>query len=381
MRTHDNRFASLFITLTAALAIVGCDPLGAAQDDRSSTDEGAHSEFFGTDDFDITVHPDRVEFEDLTAVVDAFHADLHPDVTNALNHATKDQLRSILSWTYIDDVVEYAGGEPQEMGVEYTIGLVDVPYETLIEIMPPAQWGLNLDHYLGGELLPMDGVEGGQYERMVLGALPCDIDVELVNNDMTKAEIVEVKGDRAQVYWRVYHSDNDTTDADVGSVVFQSYDEHSTLVIFHSAHIIKAFGGYIDLVPSGIWGVEDAMLGAISDMFVDFVAHYQELIEGGVPASSAGEKVVESGTAEKDRWHDFGPYTVEAGQVLLAEMTGNGDADLYIRIGALPELDEYDCRPYIDGTDETCEVDGPGDMYVSVYGYEDESDYELTMTW
>ncbi|MDP7113010.1 MAG: hypothetical protein QGH45_13650, partial [Myxococcota bacterium] len=289
MRTHHNRFGRFSIALLATFAIVGCDPLGAQQDaDRTSTDDGGHSEFLGTDDFSVTVHPEMAEFEVLTAVVDSFHADLHPDVVNALSHATSDQLRSILSWTYIADVVEYAGEEAQEMGVEYTVGLVDVPFEQMIEAVPPDQWGLNLDHYLGGELLPLDGVEGGQYERMVLAALPCDIDVDLVNNDMTKAEIVRVKADRAEVYWRVYHSDNDSTESDVGSVVFERYDDSSTLVVFHSAHVIKALGGYIDLVPSGIWGVEDAMLDAVSDMFVDFVAHYQDLAGEGQGSNTTG---------------------------------------------------------------------------------------------
>ncbi len=383
MSTRNTRFGTHSIALAAILTIAGCDPLGDGRGDgRSSTDDGAHSEFFGTDDFGITVHPDAAEFEDLTSVVDAFHADLHPDIVAGLDHATPDQLRSILSWTYIDDVVEYAGEDPQEMGVEYTVGLIDVPYEDMIAVVPPDQWGLNLDHYLGGELLPMEGVEGGQYERMVLAALPCDIDMDLVNNDMTKAEIVRVKSDRAEVYWRVYHSDNDSTASDVGSVVFERYDDSSTLVVFHSAHVIRGLGGYIDLVPSGIWGVEDAMLGAVSDMFVDFVANYRDLAEAGAGgSSSAGENVQETGTVDEGEWHDFGPFTVDDGQALLAAMKGTGDADLYVNIGDLADLDDYDCRPYVDGSDETCEVDGPGEMYVSVYGYGKSSEYSLEISW
>jgi hypothetical protein len=271
------------------------------------------------------------------------------------------------------------------MGVEYTVGLVDVPFDQMIEAVPPDQWGLNLDHYLGGELLPMDGVEGGQYERMVLAALPCDIDVDLVNNDMTKAEIVRVKADRAEVYWRVYHSDNDSTASDVGSVVFERYDDSSTLVVFHSAHVIKALGGYIDLVPSGIWGVEDAMLDSVSDMFVDFVTHYQDLAGAGNGSddgsSTAGGSDQESGTIDEGEWHDFGPFSVEDGQALLASMKGTGDADLYVNIGDLPQLDEYDCRPYVDGSDESCDVDGPGEMFVSVYGYGKSSEYSLEIAW
>jgi hypothetical protein len=50
---------------------------------------------------------------------------------------------------------------------------------------------------------------------------------------------------------------------------------------------------------------------------------------------------------------------------------GSGDADLYVRFGEPPTLDEYDCRPYNVGNDETCEFSGPsvGDWYVMIHGY------------
>ncbi len=372
---------SLSIAMLATLAVLafaGCPP-----PEPTESGKDTHSEFWGADDFDISVHPKPSEFEDLVEVVETFHAQLPSDISSGLDHATKDQLRSVLSWSYIDDVVEYAGEDTQEMGVEFTVGLVDVPYADLVDIMPPQYWGLNLEHYLGGELLPMEGVEGGQYERMVLSAMPCDIDVDLVNNDMTKAEIVTQDKERARVYWRVYHSDNDTTDTDVGSVTFQAYDETSTLITFHSAHVIKGLGGWIDLVPSGIWGVEDAMLGALEEMFADFIGGYQVLIEDGYDATwdSEGGEVTESGTIEGGEWHDFGPFVVAEGSSLLALLDGTGDADLYVRVGALPDLTAYDCRPWLDGSEEACEVKGPGPVYVSVYGYDDSSDYTLEVAW
>jgi hypothetical protein len=50
---------------------------------------------------------------------------------------------------------------------------------------------------------------------------------------------------------------------------------------------------------------------------------------------------------------------------------GSGDADLYVKRGALPTTLDYDCRPWMDGNDEGCSFDSPsgGDWYVMVRGY------------
>jgi len=37
--------------------------------------------------------------------------------------------------------------------------------------------------------------------------------------------------------------------------------------------------------------------------------------------------------------------------------------------------------PWLDGSEEACEVKGPGPVYVSVYGYDDSSDYTLEIAW
>ncbi len=89
----------------------------------------------------------------------------------------------------------------------------------------------------------------------------------------------------------------------------------------------------------------------------------------------------ESGTVAQGEWNHFGPYNVADTRYLKAVLSGNGDADLYVRIGAQPTLDDYDCRPYQNGSDETCQVDGPGQIYVSVNGYDTSSDYQLHITW
>ena len=52
-----------------------------------------------------------------------------------------------------------------------------------------------------------------------------------------------------------------------------------------------------------------------------------------------------------------------------ARISGSGDADLYVRTGAQPTLREYDCRPYINGSQERCELPGAGSFYIGVRGY------------
>ena len=89
---------------------------------------------------------------------------------------------------------------------------------------------------------------------------------------------------------------------------------------------------------------------------------------GDEPPATEVATVNESGSLSKGQWAHFGPYTAVAGQVGV-EMTGTGDADLYVREGALPTTSAYDCRPYRNGSTESCTAQGPGEFYVSVRGY------------
>ena len=96
----------------------------------------------------------------------------------------------------------------------------------------------------------------------------------------------------------------------------------------------------------------------------------------------SAEEAVDSqtGTVAQDEWKHFGPYDVAEGD-LVALMTGSGDADLYVKVGSQPTSDSYDCRPYDSGSDEECTVDGPGQIYVSINGYETSSNFDLTVTY
>lgn len=90
-----------------------------------------------------------------------------------------------------------------------------------------------------------------------------------------------------------------------------------------------------------------------------------------------------SDSVAKDSRVEFQPLSVVSGSSLRVAMTGNGDADLYVRFGSLPTLTEFDCRPYTNGSTETCTLDVPStasEAYIMVHGYA-ASDFSLDAEW
>ncbi|MBW2256430.1 MAG: PPC domain-containing protein, partial [Deltaproteobacteria bacterium] len=62
----------------------------------------------------------------------------------------------------------------------------------------------------------------------------------------------------------------------------------------------------------------------------------------------------------------------------------NGDGDLYVKLGSAPTTSDYDCAPYLYGTDETCTFDlaQEGTYHVMVHAYWAFTDASLTIsTW
>jgi hypothetical protein len=98
---------------------------------------------------------------------------------------------------------------------------------------------------------------------------------------------------------------------------------------------------------------------------------------GGDPTPTWGG-LDESGSLARDASVRFETPTLAAGTYVFT-MEGQGDADLYVRIGSAPETSAYDCRPYRSDANETCEVELPGDaaIHVMVRGYSD-SEFHLT---
>jgi len=50
---------------------------------------------------------------------------------------------------------------------------------------------------------------------------------------------------------------------------------------------------------------------------------------------------------------------------------GSGDADMYVRYGSAPTTTSYDCRPYVGGNNETCDITNvqAGTYHVMIRGY------------
>ncbi|HLE10447.1 MAG: hypothetical protein A2504_16040 [Bdellovibrionales bacterium RIFOXYD12_FULL_39_22] len=121
----------------------------------------------------------------------------------------------------------------KDVTVEYSQMLINIPYNKFIRKLPPESWGMQLSEYRGGEVRVVERDSEGrpirQIERMVLP----------FNQDMTKAEIINYGTNFSEICWRVYYSDNGSTDADLGSVQFRSFGPENTLVTFHSAHKMR----------------------------------------------------------------------------------------------------------------------------------------------
>lgn len=78
-------------------------------------------------------------------------------------------------------------------------------------------------------------------------------------------------------------------------------------------------------------------------------------------------------------------HAFPGGDALLAagtyvfELSGSNDADLYVKIGSQPTTSSYDCRPFLNGSQETCvvELSSPAAIHVMVRGWAASSDYQF----
>ncbi|HTH05706.1 MAG TPA: pre-peptidase C-terminal domain-containing protein, partial [Ilumatobacteraceae bacterium] len=102
---------------------------------------------------------------------------------------------------------------------------------------------------------------------------------------------------------------------------------------------------------------------------------------GGGGTGGTVKDIKEVGTVVKSAWKQYGPFNVAAGTTLSATMTGDNDADLYVRKGAAPTSTSYDCRPYRDGSSESCSIVGPATVYVGVQGYAASSNFQLNVKY
>jgi hypothetical protein len=160
---------------------------------------------------------------------------------------------------------------------------------------------------------------------------------------------------------------------------------------------------YIDIVNNGMPAFFASMAGDAMAMFKGFLAYdapqtYEQIFAkvdssqmvmvtgeqdnaftpggGGMPQPWAG--LHDSGTVKRSIEQRYAIPTLDAGTYKF-DLTGNGDADLYVRIGSDPTTNTYDCRPYKTGSNESCTVTlaQPAPINVMVRGYAATSDFDL----
>jgi hypothetical protein len=80
--------------------------------------------------------------------------------------------------------------------------------------------------------------------------------------------------------------------------------------------------------------------------------------------------------------------SVKPGSLFVATISGSGtspgDPDLYVKFNGTPQVGlEYDCRPYLTGAEERCELNVPSSASVArvmVHGYQ-KGNYNLSISY
>ena len=91
------------------------------------------------------------------------------------------------------------------------------------------------------------------------------------------------------------------------------------------------------------------------------------------PGGTLAKGVPETGLfGTRGTWVKY-TMTVPAGasNLNISTASGTGDADLYVRYGSEPTGSTFDCRPYLDGNNESCTIASPqaGTWYVSIKAF------------
>ncbi|MBV8762522.1 MAG: PPC domain-containing protein [Deltaproteobacteria bacterium] len=152
---------------------------------------------------------------------------------------------------------------------------------------------------------------------------------------------------------------------------------------------------YIDIVNNGEPAFFASMAGATMSMFRGLLSYdnpqtYEQIFTkidssqlvmvtgeqdnaftpgaGGQPQPWAG--LHDQGSLTKGKTKSWTTPTLAAGTYQF-DMTGTGDADLYVKVGSAPTTTSYDCRPYKTGSNESCKVTlaQPTTIGVMVRGY------------
>lgn len=105
-----------------------------------------------------------------------------------------------------------------------------------------------------------------------------------------------------------------------------------------------------------------------------------EFVPGGgeEPEVEAWQGLEQDGAVAKGEEVRVETPTLPAGAYQFV-LSGDNDADLYVRVGNEPTSDAYDCRPYKAGSEELCvvELPSPAKIHAMVQGYATSSNFKL----
>jgi hypothetical protein len=104
-----------------------------------------------------------------------------------------------------------------------------------------------------------------------------------------------------------------------------------------------------------------------------------EFVPGGGGTPEPWEGLEAAGTVTRNQEVRFETPTLAAGTYRF-ELDGDADADLYVRIGNAPTAQSFDCRPFLTGSREACEValTTPAPIHVMVRGWANFSNWTLS---
>jgi len=144
---------------------------------------------------------------------------------------------------------------------------------------------------------------------------------------------------------------------------------------FHSAASASANAaqalGFSDAERASV----DAAWRAVGVLPVDVPPAGDTLLVNNVPVTGL------SGALNSERYFKI---DVPAGQNLVFRLSGGtGDADMYVRFGSRPTTATYNCRPYLNGNNETCTFNNAaaGTYYVMLHGYTSYSGTSLVASY
>jgi len=99
---------------------------------------------------------------------------------------------------------------------------------------------------------------------------------------------------------------------------------------------------------------------------------------GSVLSNGVGVSISDATVNHQQNWTMVVPAGATGLKFTLSG--GTGDADMYVKFGSAPTLSSYDCRPYVSGNSETCNIATAqaGTYYVMVNAYAAYSGVTLT---